>query len=325
MGRVGETVVRGMAPGRSHASSWLQVANTFCFACSAPSVTAGDLVECTACGLSLRPTDTGIFLPVGGAVHSETIAYPEWGNAVSRSAEDGSFWFGHRNKVLGLIVRRYPFEGWLWDVGGGNGFQARMLEESGHSVVLVEPGPSGCRNARLRGVGHVIQSTLVAITAPDARLGAIALLDVIEHLDADDRAALLAESRRVLRPGGRLYVTVPAYPLLWSSEDEKAKHKLRYRSRVLKREIEQAGFRIDYMSYYFQCLVLPVILFRAIPSWLGSRTRTNRSKPADMSLHEPAPLVRSALLSLLEREFSRLECGESLESGASLIAVASRR
>ena len=39
-----------------------------------------------------------------------------------------------------------------FDVGGGNGFVAKGLEEKGISTVLIEPGIQGCINAKNRGL-----------------------------------------------------------------------------------------------------------------------------------------------------------------------------
>src|ERR1039458_9688407 len=94
-------------------------------------------------------------------------------------------------------------------------------------------------------------------------------LDVIEHLE-DDLGAL-KELRRVVAPGGRLLVTVPAYQWLWSGHDEINHHHRRYTRRSLLAVAQQAGWECA-RTTYFNSLLLPVaILLRALDP-LSSKT-----------------------------------------------------
>ena len=66
------------------------------------------------------------------------------------------------------------------------------------------------------------------------------LFDVLEHIPDD--AGSLGGVHRLLAPGGgRLYLTVPAYPWLWSPEDELSGHCRRYTLAGLRRVVERAG------------------------------------------------------------------------------------
>src|SRR5262249_39217410 len=157
-----------------------------------------------------------------------------------------SFWFAHRNAVIAMVLDRFPSKGPLWDLGGGNGFQALMVQDTGRATVLLEPDMAGCRHAVERGLHTVGNGTLEALRLPDGTPGALSLCEGVEHLP--EPVAVLAECRRVLRPDGRVYITVPAYGALWSQTDDHAGHYRRYTATMLTDHLAQAGLRLDYLS-----------------------------------------------------------------------------
>ena len=68
-------------------------------------------------------------------------------------------------------------------------------------------------------------------------------INVIEHI-ADDVAAL-AQLRELLRPGGKLVIFVPAFPMLYSEMDRRIGHFRRYRLTALASATERAGLVVD--------------------------------------------------------------------------------
>lgn len=245
----------------------------------------------------------------------DDVNYPDEGADLTASIEETSFWFRHRNQVLELILDRYPPGGTLWDVGGGNGFQATALERSGRPVVLIEPGPAGCRNARKRGVKCIVQATLESLSLPPGWVAALSLLDVLEHLH--NPRAVLRESYRVLRPGGRLYATVPAFGVLWSDEDIYAEHERRYRTQTLANDLEQSGFTVEYITHYFQPLFLPILFLRALPY----RITGGKTHEMDLNEHKPGGTGQKLIEAMLARELQALSRGKRLAYGSSLLAV----
>lgn len=294
-----------------------------CIVCrSAPTADPAGF-SCAECMKKLLREPSGIF----SAEHDVALSYPDDAAALLAKAEDSSFWFRHRNDVIEALLDRYPVNGAIWDVGGGNGYQARMLERSGHTVVLVEPGMAGCENAIARGVTRVVRATLGALHLKDASAAAITLFDVVEHLS--DPRELLGECRRVLAPEGRLVVTVPAYETLWSDEDDYAQHHRRYTRRRLEVELEAAGFEVEHATYFFQALVMPILLLRSLPYRVGRLTRLVLGKggpgapgATDVGEHSPGGLSQRAVEALLARELTAIHRGEQLRFGGSIIAVA---
>jgi ubiquinone/menaquinone biosynthesis C-methylase UbiE len=290
--------------------------NRRCLLCGRVKIAA----VCDSCGLELYEDDDGLLRSTSV---TGSIDYPGDGNELTMQVEDKSFWFKHRNEVIASLFRNHlpSTELAIWDIGGGNGFQAAHLQEE-FSMVMVEPGLIGCKNARRRGVKTIIQSTLEGLLLPDASVSALSFFDVLEHLKTPQQ--VLAESQRVLRPGGKLFITVPAFEFLWSDEDVYAKHYCRYTAESLKHELENAGFGVDFSSYYFQALLLPIYLIRALPYRFSNKKYAPETVTMDQDEHQPHPALRKFVEFFLDRELSVLKGGGRLSWGSSLLAVASR-
>jgi glycosyltransferase involved in cell wall biosynthesis/SAM-dependent methyltransferase len=122
------------------------------------------------------------------------------------------------------------------DFGAGTGTFAVAFNRAGNELVGVEPDAGQRRYLDERGI--VSMPDIAAI--PDGWADAIYTLNVLEHIE-DDRAALSA-LRAKLRPGGKLFIYVPAFPLLYSAMDRKVGHFRRYRRNDLQEKLRAAGF-----------------------------------------------------------------------------------
>jgi SAM-dependent methyltransferase len=172
------------------------------------------------------------------------------------------------NAFLGQLVRGAARPGdRILDFGAGAGDFAAPLAAEGWRVECVEPDPRLRERLRLRGL-----PALPAIDAvPPASLDYVYTLNVLEHI-ADDAAALAAICDR-LRPGGRLLVYVPAFPILFSSMDRKVGHVRRYRKRLLVGRLAAAGFAVDTATYCDSLGFLASLLFKAIGNDAGEINR----------------------------------------------------
>ena len=106
------------------------------------------------------------------------------------------------------------------------------------------------------------------------------MLDVLEHIEHDDE--FLKTLWGKLDTDGRVLLTVPAFPVLWSSEDDSAGHYRRYRLKELTNRVQAAGFKVLYMNYFFEFLFLPILLARVGFEKIGllkrSEERTEEEK-----------------------------------------------
>jgi SAM-dependent methyltransferase len=257
------------------------------------------------------------------AKSSSAISYPDWGNQACFQVEDLSFWFRHRNACIIEAVQQYPPPGPVFDIGGGNGFVAKGMQDAGFEVVLVEPGVTGAKNAQSRGIGSVICATLEDAGFFPGSLPAIGLFDVVEHMQNDQE--FLDMVRGQLSPGGRVYITVPAYSVLWSQEDIDAGHKRRYSRRALKDLLSNGGFSVDFLTGFFQFLPPPIFVARVLPYRLGVAKSADPSEIGNEMKKEHVlrnGVANEILLWLERRELAWIRKRKQTHYGASWLAVA---
>jgi SAM-dependent methyltransferase len=176
--------------------------------------------------------------------------------------EDKHWWFVGRRQVLLAILDRYlkpgntqRVPGRILDVGCGTGTMLGYLSRYGQAQGI-DADEEAVRFCRERGVSNVQQVTASILPFEDSTFDLVTMLDVLEHIDDD--AGTLRELHRVLRPGGMLLISVPAYRFLWGPQDEISNHKRRYVAGLLRERLVEAGFRVRRLSY-FNTFLFPVI------------------------------------------------------------------
>ena len=267
---------------------------------------------------NLELGEQGIWFATG----KSNISYPSDGNDVCFELEDYSFWFQHRNRCITSVVRSFPPAGMFFDLGGGNGFVSLGLEMAGCPCVVVEPGKAGAVNARKRGLANVICATLEDANFRPHSLPAAGLFDVLEHISDD--AGFLQALRERLFVGGRIYLTVPAYLWLWSAEDVSAGHFRRYTLSSLTAMLGQCSFEVEFASYIFSALPLPILVSRTLPSLLGRRTTGNTSE-ASSEHRSSSKILLKVAEDVFNWELQRLERKKAIPAGGSCLVVARSR
>jgi methyltransferase family protein len=140
-----------------------------------------------------------------------------------------------------------------------------------------------CTCRPFRGVDPVICARLEDAGLPPASVAAAGMYDVLEHVE--DEINALRQVHRLLCPGGRLFLTVPAYRWLFSADDTMAGHFRRYKIRSLGHAAVGGGFRMEYATYMFWPLPPAILLLRTLPSLVGLRQGTDPERMS--SEHAP--------------------------------------
>ena len=180
----------------------------------------------------------------------------------ARMAEiDGEhWWFAARRRIVAALIeaqapRRSGMR--ILEVGCGTGSNIPLLQGYG-TVDAVEPDDFARAFASDRS-GIAVKGGYLpdGVALDDGHYDFIVLLDVLEHIPGDLKA--LTALRRKLAPGGRLMVTVPANPWMWSAHDAAHHHQRRYTAATLATVFGQAGFRVRHRSH-FNTLLFPLIV-----------------------------------------------------------------
>lgn len=251
------------------------------------------------------------------------LSYPEYGNDMFYSVEDKSYWFKHRNNCILEAVKKFCPAGFAFmDVGGGNGFVTKGLQEAGFEAVLIEPGANGVMNAKKRGVKNIVRAALQDTGIKPGSIPAAGLFDVIEHIEDD--AAFLKMMNSYMEPGGHLFITAPSYSFLWSDEDVEAGHFRRYNAGSLTKTLNESGFSVEYFTYFFAFLVLPIVLFRVIPYKMGFIKGKKTLKEREREHRIPGALAGRIVEKLLESELKNIEKLKKMDFGSSCLIVAKK-
>jgi SAM-dependent methyltransferase len=246
-------------------------------------------------------------------------SYPADGQDRYFAIEDNSFWFRHRNNAIIAAVKKFPPAGFILDVGGANGYVTLGLRKNGFNAVLLEPSITGLRNARKRGLYPIICSTVADAGFKNNTIPAVGLFDVLEHIE--DEAGFLKELKRILFPDGRLYLTVPACQMLWAREDEYAGHFRRYSISRIKKLLKNNKFKVDYATYLFSYLPVPLFFVRTLPTKLGlAKPSTDENARRENVVK---PKITNVILSLYHKlELLMIKQNIPIPIGSSLLVVA---
>lgn len=205
------------------------------------------------------------------------------------SLEERHWWYVARRNLLREHFRDLP-TGLGVDVGAAGGGNSLVLQELGWKMVALEYSVAGAQVALGRGLASV-RADALRLPLGTEKADAALVMDVLEHLDDD--AAAVRELARILVPGGRAFITVPADPGLWSAHDVALEHRRRYTRESLSLLLSRNGLEIQHM-WSWNVVLRPVVMVR--------RKVTTRSPAAGSEMAPVSPLINRALGGLLSME-----------------------
>ena len=183
-----------------------------------------------------------------------------------------------RNSSAGLTIV---------DVGSGSGFFALLLERQFPNqikkVYMVDIGYSEEEMAATRGKKIEMTHRI----PPTIENGLVIMMDVLEHLDSD--LNMLKDIKAASKgDNNHFFITVPAFMSLWSGHDVYLGHYRRYRIPMLRKVLNDAGFRQGKFFYLYGTL-FPLV-------WLVRKLNNLKKSDANSNMKPSGSLVNSLLL-----------------------------
>ena len=232
--------------------------------------------------------------------------------------EEGHFWFRSRSKLIVWAIAKYcPDVVRFLEVGCGTGFVLSAIAQAFPGARL--HGSEVLCEGLHRAFSRVPTSNLVQM---DARripyvdeFDAIGAFDVLEHIHED--VQVLRQIHQALRPAGRMFLTVPQHPWLWSSVDNYSFHVRRYAAKELHEKVRLAGFKVLRSTSFVTAL---------LPLMFGSRRKSGRGgtgakSRAELNVH---PLLNRIFEAVLGCELWLIRVGLNFPLGGSRLLVAEK-
>jgi SAM-dependent methyltransferase len=196
------------------------------------------------------------------------------------------------------------------DVGSADGPSVGWMHGS-HERFAIDVDPRGLKP------GRSTCASALALPFADGTFDVVGAFDVLEHCEPESVA--IKELARVVAPGGRLLMSVPAYQWAWSDHDVRAGHHRRYTKARLLAAVGQTDLSVVRSTYAFGAV---------FPFFAAERVvrRLKRGAEADTSanrLPQVSPTMDKVLMGLTRAE-QKVIRNRDIPFGSSVLVAAVR-
>jgi SAM-dependent methyltransferase len=164
-----------------------------------------------------------------------------------------------------------PFR--IADLGCGTGAMFDVLSEYGDLFGL-EPSVEAVSWAATTARAHLVQAESGRIPFRSESLDLVTMFDSLEHIDDD--VQVVRDTFRIIRAGGYLIISVPAFQSLMTWRETQLGHKRRYSIKRLHRLLTENGFEVLFNRYMYAAL-FPLLLLKTLKDRFLTRPGTLRS------------------------------------------------
>jgi ubiquinone/menaquinone biosynthesis C-methylase UbiE len=183
-------------------------------------------------------------------------------------AEQSHWWYQGMAALTRSVLEIFYAPGsglTILDAGCGTGGGLLFLSRYGSVTGLDISAQALCFCAE-RGCAKVTRASVMALPFREKSFDLVTSFDILYFEGIDDQTAL-RETARVLRPGGRLLIRVPAFDWLRGTHDARVSTAHRYTSKELADKLVERGFEIEFMSYANMILFPLALLKRFAERW----------------------------------------------------------
>jgi SAM-dependent methyltransferase len=205
--------------------------------------------------------------------------------------EEKMWWFKARKNIIESFLKKIVLnkQNKLLDFGAGTGILSLMMSNYAN-VTAVDNHEESIKYSYFS-----IKLIENLSSFEPLEFDVITAFDVLEH--CDDDVKIINDFYKILKTGGYVFVTVPAYQKLWSYHDEIVHHRRRYNRGELKSKFELAGFEIV-RSSYFNSLLFPFFVLNI----LFNRFKVRFLDKKDDTVEMPPSFINTILFKIFNLE-----------------------
>ncbi|MFH0781403.1 MAG: class I SAM-dependent methyltransferase [Pseudomonadota bacterium] len=234
--------------------------------------------------------------------------------------EDSHFWFLGRRRIFLSLLEHFVVKNRtdlsILEIGCGPKGLLKYLASYG-KVYGMDIAHQWLKICQDEGGQRLITGSGYALPIKRESFDIIGLFDTLEHIPDDIQ--VLKECRLAIKPGGYVFISVPAYQFLYSTNDRVSHHQRRYSRNELKLKLREAGIEPVHLTY-FNSLLFPIILPIVLGKKFVEKYFSKRGSQSTNLSHALPPLVNNALTMIFSSESSLLK-HVKFPFGHSLIAI----
>src|SRR3989338_2861512 len=188
------------------------------------------------------------------------------------SEKEHWFFRARRNILIYFIKKHAKPDSIIFDFGCGSGYLVGELQKMDYDVRGMDFEKEAIDYGIDSGVKNLILGSGNKIKYPDGSFDLITSFDTLEHIENEE--PVIKELIRVLKPGGKMIITVPAYMWLWGVQDEVSHHFRRYTAGSLANVFENFfELEVIKMTYFVTFLFPPIAIIRLFSRWFNAKNR----------------------------------------------------
>ncbi|HQV95493.1 MAG TPA: class I SAM-dependent methyltransferase [Anaerolineales bacterium] len=234
--------------------------------------------------------------------------------------EDEHWWYrGMASVTRALLNRWYRSQTRLdiLDAGCGAGSAMSTFLADYGQVTGIDIHPLALGYCRKRGLTRIARASALSLPFASAQFDVVTSFDVLYEKAVENDLAALIEFARVLLPGGRVFLRLPAYDWLRGRHDEMVHTKKRYTTKQAAQLLAESGLVVEHISFANMFLFPIAVLKR----W-GEKLFSTEGGRSDLNLN--AGIFNTLFEKILTSE-ATLIAGTSLPFGLSVVAVGRKR
>lgn len=229
--------------------------------------------------------------------------------------EGTHWWFVSKRRLVDSFLKnvQIPKNSYILDIGCGTGANLKSFSKYGKSFGI-DVSPLAIKYSSMRGCSNLVRANINNLPFKKNIFDIVNLLDILYHKMVDEDKKALDEIYRIIKQGGRIFITDSALEFLRSPHDMAVHGKRRYNKWSLQKIVLDAGFKIERLTYINFFLFPVVFIVRLLK-------RLFISERAESDLKPVHPILNHILLGIQEIERLVLRI-LNLPIGSSILCIA---